>query len=496
MYYFYRKALAIVGVLILICGPVFAGVASISQIEGTVQIKTAGQEKWKEAQIDQEVSSGDLVRTSSESVAVIKFETGHEAKISSQSSMEIREANKEQTDLELFKGKLRSKVRELSKDESYSIRSPQAVAGVRGTDFEVIVADNATRLEVFEGRVEARELITGESVEVRAGQYTNIKKNESPASPSQLESDEPGTDKTKAPDPEEKEYGNIREEVRREMFKEITREAVLSRAAEEIKKAEYENGKVMTDVHGNRVRLEEYIVRPKENEFKYVVLNHRENRFDFGKINFVFDSSLPENLNRATENMFYAETPEKPEWVLTDLTSVISNTKDRVNEVGTGGDMLQDSEDNWHHYFENFSFSVKGAEKQEKTLWTREIYGGYSDANYEDLTVEYSYYLDSGEPDSISERPSGEDTFHFYNKDTYADGTWISTDDYFINDEGDIQTTRDITDSFSSKMDGSFAEYLAGLNFERKYESSEFGDRDIDLVFSTKLVLDSGMFSY
>ena len=41
----------------------------------------------------------------------------------------------------------------------------------------------------------------------------------------------------------------------------------------------------------------------------------------------------------------------------------------------------------------------------------------------------------------------------------------------------------------------SLKDYLAKLNFERKYTSSEFEDRDIDIVFSTKLLLDSGMLS-
>ncbi len=491
---FYKKIMFIFGVLFMFSyGAALGGVALLTQLEGSVEYRSEGSEDWTVAQVEQQLNRKDHLRTGSDSMAVVEFNTGHEIEISAESSFEIRESNKAQTDLELFKGKLRSRVKELSKDESYEVQAPQAVTGVRGTDFSVEVVDNTTRVEVFEGKVLARELITGQSVEVSAGQYTSIESNQPPAAPRQLEPAEPAPQKTEAI--EERDFGNIREEVRREMFEEISREAVLSRAAEEIKQAEYENGKVMIDVHGNRVRLEEYVVRLKENEFKYVVLNHRDERFDFGKIDFVFDSSLPGDLSRATENMFYSDNSEKPDWILTDLTSVISNTKDRVNEVATGGNMIQDSEDNWRHYFSDFTFSIKGFEKEEKVLWAREIYGGYGGAVYDDLTVEYEY-LGGDDPEVEKKYPSGEESFHFYNRNTFADGTWISTEDYFIDDEGNIQSSSDLSDNFNSEIGGSFKEYLAGLNFERKYESSEFGDRDIDLVFSTKLILDAGMVSY
>ncbi|OYV25043.1 MAG: hypothetical protein B7Z82_08930 [Halothiobacillus sp. 20-54-6] len=38
----------------------------------------------------------------------------------------------------------------------------------------------------------------------------------------------------------------------------------------------------MIDVNGNRVRIEEYIIRPTPTDFKLVVLNGRADRFDYG----------------------------------------------------------------------------------------------------------------------------------------------------------------------------------------------------------------------
>ncbi|MFW6134028.1 MAG: hypothetical protein ACOC5R_00460 [Elusimicrobiota bacterium] len=60
-----------------------------------------------------------------------------------------------------------------------------------------------------------------------------------------------------------------------------------------------------------------------------------------------------------------------------------------------------------------------------------------------------------------------------------------------IDDDGNIQKTSDMQ-GLSSR---GFKNYLYGINFERKYECSEFSD-EIDLVFSSKLLIDSGILSF
>jgi len=99
------------------------------------------------------------------------------------------------------------------------------------------------------------------------------------------------------------------------------------------------------DVRGYRARLEEYVYRPPEDKtmFKYVVLNERENRFDFGRIYFYFNKELPTNLNDATKYMFYKEGSTAPDWYLTNLDSIMSNTYDKILEKASGGIMVADN---------------------------------------------------------------------------------------------------------------------------------------------------------
>ncbi|MGM0568135.1 MAG: FecR domain-containing protein, partial [Elusimicrobiota bacterium] len=382
---------------------------------------------------------------------------------------------------------LRSRVKELGKDQAYTISTPQAVCAVRGTVFDVAVDREATVVNVVSGRVEAMELITGAKVEVGEGSYSTIVPGAAPQAPIETPEEEV-IEESSSPELR----NEMRENAFREMFQEISRDAVLRRAADEIKRAEYENGKALIDAAGSRVRLEEYVVREKNNAgFKYVVLNHREERFDFGQISFMFDNTLPEDLNRVTRNMFYST--EKPAWILTELISVITNTKDRVNEVAQGGDMIQDSDGAWRHYFADFTFLIKGEGKNEKELWNQELRLASGGSLYEDLVKEYSYYQGEEQPLTEEELPSGENYFHFKVRDTYDDGTWIQAEDYLIDDSGDTQKKSDISGITS---DAAIRDYLYGLNFERKYTSSEFEDRNIDLVFSTKLLMDSGMLDF
>ncbi|OGS11929.1 MAG: hypothetical protein A2386_06845 [Elusimicrobia bacterium RIFOXYB1_FULL_48_9] len=86
-------------------------------------------------------------------------------------------------------------------------------------------------------------------------------------------------------------------------------------------------------------------------------------------------------------------------------------------------------------------------------------------------------------------QPSGEESMHFLSKNNYANGQWITADDYVISDEGKIITLSDLQGLSSAELEKKAYE----SNFERVYSCSAFNGRKIDLVFSAKLLIDSGM---
>ncbi len=462
-------------VILFICTlPAISGIAEITAFKGSVSFIRPGEIQWSEAARNLQLNAGDRIRTGSDSSAELSFTAGHTASLGPSSNMMIKESSEDSTNIDLFTGDLLSRVGRLNPGQTYEVTTPQAVCAVRGTEFSVFADENQTRVEVLSGIVEAREIITGLKVDIGAGHYTRVAPGRQPSTPREISTLSVPEETRPATPP------GLRQAARREMFNEISRAAVLARAAQEMKQAEYENRKVMVDAHGNRVRLEEYIVRPQSSntDFKYVVLNHRDERLDFGKIHFFFSAALPEDLTLVTGSMFRSRT--KPDIILTELVSVISNTRDRVNEDASGGDMVQDKHGIWHHYFAEEKFIIKGEGRKSLTLWTRDITlpGG---SKYEDIGDNTTInYLEGSKPDTIFEMPSGADLLHTRIKDTYADGTWIRVDDYIIDDEGEILSISDLRNRLE-------------LNAQRRYESSEFGGRNINLVLSTKLLFDAGI---
>jgi len=89
------------------------------------------------------------------------------------------------SDLEFFRGKLRMKVKNLSA-EQLKIKTPIAVTGVRGTDYEMQVDDSTTTVTVFEGEVEFSKLDGTGTVTVGANEKSNMKEGGAPTEPKSI----------------------------------------------------------------------------------------------------------------------------------------------------------------------------------------------------------------------------------------------------------------------------------------------------------------------
>jgi len=470
----------------------------VTRVVGDVAVWSESSGRWEAVAKNSKLSQGNQIKTAARSSVEMITPGNHKVKIDENSRIVIDEMTDNNSVFSVAVGKIRSWVKKLRPTDKYQVKTPISVISVRGTDFSVAVDENnKVSVECYEGVVAAREETTGIEVEVYKGQSTRIEAGQPPSLP------EPITSESKSSSKDAGKMGIPLDDTQKanahyEMFEEISKESVMDRAAQELKTAEYQNGKALIDAHGLRVRLEEYIVRPTENQFKYVVLNTRENRFDFGKILFTFNSKLPADLSQATKNMFEYWGSQKPALYLTGVDSVMSNTVDSVNEVVSGCDMVADDIVNptrWNLSIGKYEFYVNNVRR-----WK------YEDVNGDkQLSVnEFSFYDGSGNtissPVGEYSMPSGKTAFHFYQKNTYSDGFWIATNDYIIDDDGKIQTLANLTDKKSSELNN----YLYRLNLQREYTSSAFTNQDaknkdglpsIDLVYSAKLLVDAGILS-
>jgi hypothetical protein len=137
----------------------------------------------------------DVVTTQASARARIALDDGSVLNVGSESSIKVvkHDGAAQQTELELTYGKLRSQAQKITKaDGKFQVKTPAGVAGVVGTDFFVSF-DNTTgtmNVTVFEGVVKVCNL-TGACVDVKAGQFSNLRTNDSsgPQPPTQASLD-------------------------------------------------------------------------------------------------------------------------------------------------------------------------------------------------------------------------------------------------------------------------------------------------------------------
>ena len=142
---------------------------------GDVSIKQRGRSSVK-AQRGQVVNAGDTIETGQKSMAVVTT-GGNKITVREKTKVQLSESTDSSGkygSLSVFAGNVNCKMDKLKKSGGrYDVNSASAVAAVRGTEFDVSVADNgATLLNVSEGSV----LLTGieKSVIVAANQESTV----------------------------------------------------------------------------------------------------------------------------------------------------------------------------------------------------------------------------------------------------------------------------------------------------------------------------------
>ncbi len=108
----------------------------------------------------EDVGSGERIATDQHTRKIINVSETAEVTANPGSEAEITQSEDGQTtDIEQFNGMLRHKVNQLDPDQSYEIRTPQAVAGVRGTTLwtKVDAEKQETSVDLQEGEIELSE---------------------------------------------------------------------------------------------------------------------------------------------------------------------------------------------------------------------------------------------------------------------------------------------------------------------------------------------------
>ena len=162
-------------------------VGTISGINGKVEIRKAGGDGWRAAEEGGKLAAGDRVRSGEKGSCVITWLKGNTVKLSSFTNLEITRldmdpgAGSENAQLDLSTGRIHAKTgKRASQASSFEVKTPTAVAGVRGTQLAVTIGDDeSTLVECLSGVVQVKGLAGGE-VMLGEKQKVRVRMNEKP----------------------------------------------------------------------------------------------------------------------------------------------------------------------------------------------------------------------------------------------------------------------------------------------------------------------------
>lgn len=549
----------------------------IVEKQGGVEVYLPATQSWSRVtEVPWRVEKGDKIRTGGGSTAGLVTPDGSKILLGASTEFEV-ESNAEAGGMALFKleiGSLKAWVNH-TLNRRFRVRTPSAICAVRGTAFMVdVAASRATLIDVSEGVVAVKTLL-GEEIELGDGrnmrsirvipdQPLERAAEREKAAPSKAASTAakaaaaavaakavaaakpaaapaPAAPKVIAVVREKKEREattaplTVNEEFKKEVEREValgqSKENVQAAAAIEARRAEYQEGKTLIDAFGQRVRLEEYVVRPAADQFKLVALSERANRFDYFYYQARFNQNLPADLTEATRYLS-GKTGTAPAFFVTEFETGRSNTRDTVVEIGLGGHLVNaplakdtvvyDGHTNtftsasagtafWSTLFDNYSYKINGTEKfgwqpiaganitsydyVAGGINTR-ILGGGAACAVAGCAVAgpvkcTTLACENAARPAVVSQPEGAGVFHDRVTITYAfDGTKEVYDFFVVSDEGRVATKADFSGVTSGQT---YKEKLVQHNFEQRISATEFGGRIIDFVVEPKILLKAGV---
>lgn len=126
---------------------------------GIVEVQSAGGTDWTRAKVRQPVFAGDKVRTKPKSRAEITLNGGGKVRIAENSELELNEASvtpmKKDFNANLSKGKVWvAATAAFGEKKNVAVRTPTAVAAIRGTKYRANAGAEQSEVLVYEGKVD------------------------------------------------------------------------------------------------------------------------------------------------------------------------------------------------------------------------------------------------------------------------------------------------------------------------------------------------------
>ncbi len=484
--------------------------ATISDYFGSVKVLKAGTQNW--VRVDQApavLGVGDQVSTGFLSRATILFKDGSKVELSGSSSFTLDETKPGISLMSLLLGVLHAEVTH-NPARSFEVRTPTTVCAVRGTNFKIrVMAGGMTVVDLYRGLLAVTDH-KGQQILLHPNQSTRVGLKGLPRLGAL-----PGRAAARLA------AARFHASMKREMNFEISRGQIEAMAERDLRLADYQQGKTLIDVSGHVVRVEQYIMQPSPDQIKMVVLDKRQNSLNYFYYLGTFNTTLPPDISVALREL--PGTPDAPpQYYLTGYHSVWSNGTDSLQEITSGGHLVNlnnnssgDTSEAVTTYFDPLTNSYKTLTSGEafySTLFDNEglyvdgnLKSGWSGSGIETYHSGYGSYSPTlasntdpitgaalstslpGVTSSSTFPDPGQVHQTIYN--SYTDGTFLKFDNYIINNQGQVASNS----AFGSTSGTEFTQNILNYNFEQVITASEFQGRSIDLVVSPKIFVQAGL---
>jgi len=149
-------------ILFMLSAVAIAQTAKILEVKGDVQVKKEAKSAWEKAKIDAFLDKQAEIKTGARGECTLTFDEELKNILTIKENSEIKIENLKPANISLPKGRVFSLIDDIAKVEKFEIRTPTAIAGVRGTGESVEFSSNCANIKCFENNVYV-EGISGQS---------------------------------------------------------------------------------------------------------------------------------------------------------------------------------------------------------------------------------------------------------------------------------------------------------------------------------------------
>jgi hypothetical protein len=382
------------------------------------------------------------------------------------------------------------------------VRAPTAVARARSeaAAWRATVGGGGSAVfEVEEGLVDVEDSRGGQ-LRLRAGE--------------RVETDLAGLhEATQARTPARVRREDFAGRMRRELELDRETDSIQAAVSGEMRRAEYELGRVLTDASGRQVRAEEFVVRNSPTSFTFVALNGRRGAsLSYYSWKGVFDLALPKNLAPVFAILPGSAGAAAP-WTLTAYTATTSNGADTLVASAAGGHQVDlnsnfDPTDDVSTLFNPATdgFANVAGQAVFKVLFDR--YGLYANGVLKNGWIGVGIQQQSDAAAATTNDPltgaalamalpvfTTNSTFPDAGSvrqtvlNSYSDGTSITVDNRAVSPGGGVVSRA----AFGGATSGPALQGgLLRSVFERTTTATEFGGRSIDVLVSPRFLVETG----